>query len=121
MNLLLNSVPENPTLIWALVVAVSGLVTAIVYLYKQSEKWRAETDKLRDKHEERLLVHATDMRVLVEKTLIAFNEIEKKIFEASDGGTREIRETIVESQTLIVGEMKSISEKLNRQNGSNDG
>lgn len=113
MILLQTTIPKDPTLTWALIAAVGGLVTAVIYLYKQSEKWRAETDKMRDKHEERLLIHSKEISALLEKTIIAFNEVEKKIYEAEEGGNKVLKDVILESQDRIIIEMKSIVGKFN--------
>lgn len=107
---------ENPTLVGVLIVAITALAGVVVYLYKQTEKQKGELSGTRDKHEERLLTHTKDIQVLLEKTLIAFGEVEKKVFETSDTAKDKITKAVLEGQKNILDELKEILKKLNQKN-----
>lgn len=107
---------ENPTLVGVLIVAITALAGVVAYLHKQGEKQKTELSATRDKHEERLLTHTKDIQVLLEKTLIAFGEVEKKVFETSDVAKDKITEAVLKGQQTILDEMKEIARKLNSKN-----
>lgn len=101
--------PENPTLLWALGVAIAALAPCVVYLFKRNEQ-------LRDKNEENLKLHNKEVRGLLEKTLVSFNEVEKAIVAGDIQQKETIKETIRDSQDKIIEEMKRIVDGSSRKN-----
>lgn len=98
--------PQNPTVIWLLGTAVGGLATALVYLYKQLEKERRRADGQRDKHEAIQLESQRELRELLEKTLVAFGEVDRTLLEVVTGSGKEIIKTILENRKEIIDEIK---------------
>lgn len=104
--ILLSPVPTDPTLTWALLVAIGALSGVIVYLHKSM-------DKQRDVEIKNMLAHKADVQHLLEKTLSAFNEVERKIVDTDTNNRIELKDTIVRNGKDITMEM----EKIIRGNG----
>lgn len=98
---MITDIPKDPTLTWALLVAVVALSGVIVYLHKQ-------LDKQRDSEVKSMLAHKSDVQHLLEKTLSAFNEVERKIVDTDTNNRIEIKETIFRNGKEITIEMEKI-------------
>lgn len=97
----LAPIPTDPTLTWALIVAIGALSGVIVYLHKN-------LDKQRDSEIKNMLAHKADVQHLLEKTLSAFNEVERKIVDTDTNNRIEIKDTIVRNGKDITNEMEKI-------------
>lgn len=104
--IMIKEIPQDPTMIWALMFAVATLSGVIVYLHKSMEKQREGEIKS-------LLSHKADIQHLLEKTLSAFNEVERKIVDTDTNNRIEIKDTIFRNGKEITNEM----EKILRNNG----
>lgn len=112
INIILQVLPDKPTLLWALAVAVSALATVVIILYKK-------IDALRDRNEENIKSYTRDIKGLLEKTLASFNEVEKTIIATDNDHKTTLRELILISQEKIISEMKSIVNARDRNDRKN--
>lgn len=91
--------PEEPTLLWAMSVAIATLAGVIVYMYLKNEKKEIAKEKL-------LIKNAADMQNILEKTLVLFSGVEKSIIELNHDNKDSIISEIRNSNMAIIKEIQ---------------
>lgn len=102
----MTGIPQDPSLVWALMVAIVTLSGVVVYLNKQLEKAHLSKEKA-------MLAHKADVQHLLEKTLSGFNEIDRKIVDTDIINRSEIKDTIFIAEKNITNEMEKIVKRGN--------